>query len=278
MTTFPRRWVPSAFIQVSIATHVGAVGVVLASPGRWRLALAALVANHLLLLIVGVLPRSRFLGPNLTRLGEPESRDGQVVLTIDDGPDPEVTPHLLTMLEAHGATASFFLIGRRAQRHPDLVAEVIRRGHAIENHTYSHANAFALKSPWEQARDIDRSQRVLTEIAGRPPVYFRPPAGIRGPFLDGILHRRGLLLASWTRRGFDTADGNPERVAKRLTDNLRGGDILLLHDGNAARDSAGKPVTLTSLPKVLEALGERGLCGVALPRPAGRPKTTRMHD
>lgn len=260
-----RRWRPPASLRISAAIHAVAAAGVLAAPGRWPLAAALVAANHLVLTVAGLMPRSRLLGPNLTRLPPAAARGGQVALTLDDGPDPEVTPRVLAQLERTGATASFFLIGRRAEQHPDLVAEIVRRGHRVENHTYSHANLFAMHGPRAQAADIDRAQRVLTDLSGRAPVYLRPPAGIRSPLLDWIIGHRGLCLTSWTRRGFDTVDSDAVRVAGRLTRRLRAGDVLLLHDGNAARNAAHRPVVLDALPRVLDALAAHGLRAVALP-------------
>jgi peptidoglycan/xylan/chitin deacetylase (PgdA/CDA1 family) len=185
-----------------------------------------------------------------------------VALTFDDGPDPEVTPRVLDLLAERGARATFFCIGRRARAHPEIVAEIVRRGHEVENHTWSHPNSFACYPPGPMRREIVRAQEALAETAGRRPRYFRAPAGIRNPLLDPLLHAQGLTLVSWTRRGFDTVAREPERVARRLLRGLAGGDVLLLHDGSAARDRQGTPVVLEVLPRLLDALEDRGLTGV----------------
>jgi peptidoglycan/xylan/chitin deacetylase (PgdA/CDA1 family) len=101
-------------------------------------------------------------------------------------------------------------------------------------------------------------------VTGSTPQFFRAPAGLRNPFLDPILTRLQLRLASWTRRGFDTVRANSDAVYRRLADPLRGGDILLLHDGNAARSRGGKPVILEVLPRLLDALDEKQLRCVTL--------------
>nr|XP_061800910.1 chitooligosaccharide deacetylase-like [Nerophis lumbriciformis] len=186
-------------------------------------------------------------------------------MTFDDGPDPDVTPAVLELLEEHGARASFFLIGERAERYPELVAEIVRRGHQVENHTQHHHYHFAFLGLRRLGTEIDRSQDVLGRLAGRSPKYFRAPAGIRSPLLEPQLARRGLRLASWTRRAFDTVERNPQKVVRRLLRGLRDGDVLLLHDGSAARDSEGRAVVLGALPTVLEELAARGLRAVPLP-------------
>ncbi len=254
----PGRWRPSGLLRVSAALHAAGAVALASVPAKWPLIAGGLFLNHCLLATTGMLPRSQGLGPNLTRLPT-KTADDRVALTFDDGPDPEVTPRVLDLLAEHSATASFFLIGRRAERHPELVAEIVRRGHQLENHTYSHPNTFAFHGPRAQGRNIDRAQEILTRASGRAPQFFRAPAGIRNPWLDAVLWRRGLRLASWTRRGLDTADGDPARVGRRLLTDLAAGDVLLLHDGSAARDPDGQAVSLTVLPRLLTALAERGL-------------------
>jgi peptidoglycan/xylan/chitin deacetylase (PgdA/CDA1 family) len=186
-----------------------------------------------------------------------------VWITIDDGPDPDVTPQVLKILDAHGAHASFFCIGEHVRRHASLAKEVVAAGHAIENHSERHLHRFSLLGPRGMADEIARAQDSIESVTGKRPRYFRAPAGLRNPFLDYVLHRQGIKLASWTRRGFDTRERDPAKVLTRLQKGLAGGDILLLHDGHSAR-SNGKPVILEVLPRLLDALGEKGLRTIAL--------------
>jgi peptidoglycan/xylan/chitin deacetylase (PgdA/CDA1 family) len=237
-----------------------ALGALPLWPAQWPLALAALVLNHALLTFAGLWPRCDWLGPNWTRLPEAAARRGQVALTIDDGPDPEVTPRVLALLDAHQARATFFCIGARARQHPALIAEILRRGHAVENHSERHHHSFSLLGPAGFAREIEASQASLARLTGRRPRFFRAPAGLRNPFLEPVLARHGLILAAWTRRGFDTRERDAARVLARLTRDLAAGDILLLHDGNAARDRhSGEPVILAVLPPLLAACRAAGL-------------------
>lgn len=260
------RWLPTPLLRGSALVHLAAVGLALA--GRWRWGAAAVLADHVVLAAAGMTPRSRLLGPLLTRLPADAAARGEVALTFDDGPDPRATPAVLDLLESGGHRASFFLIGRRAAAHPELVAEIVGRGHTIENHTHHHWKSFALLGPRRAAAEIDRAQETLTALAGLPPVWFRPPAGMRNPWTGPLAAGRGLAIAGWTRRGFDAVVGDPARVARRLTGGLAAGDVLLLHDGGCARSGAGRPVVDDALPAVLAALAERGLSSVPLPRPA----------
>ena len=260
------RWLPSPFLQASALLHLAAAAALAADPVRWRRVAAVVLADHVALAAAGMAPRSRLLGPNLSRLPAPDDASA-VALTFDDGPDPEVTPRVLDLLDEAGCRASFFAVGRRAERHPEVAAEIVRRGHRIENHTHRHPNGLAFLGPGALGREIDRAQEALAPLAGRRPRWFRAPAGVRSPWLGGVLAGRGLGLASWSRRGFDAVDGDPRRVARRLTAGLAPGEILLLHDGGSARTPAGRPVVLEVLPRVLDALAHRGLTGVALPDP-----------
>lgn len=269
------RWLPSGFLKLSAGLHVAALAAVAAVPRLWPAALAVVAADHLAAGIAGMVPRSRWLGPNLRRLAEAAggAARAEVGLTFDDGPDPEVTPAVLDRLARRGARASFFLVGRRAEARPKLVAEIVRRGHRVENHTWSHSNRFALLGPRGAGAEIDRAQEAIERLTGTPPSWFRPPAGIRPPWLSPLLARRGLTLASWTRRGYDTVSADPARVAARLTRGLAAGDLLLLHDGCSARGPGGAPVVLGALDRVLDALEERGLAAVPLPPAATGEQT-----
>jgi len=264
-------WLPSPFLRLSAALHLGALTAVVAAPRLWPAALGLLAADHLVATAAGLTPRSALLGPNLRRLPPAAAARGEVALTFDDGPDPEVTPAVLERLAGRGARASFFAIGRRAAAHPELAAEIARRGHRLENHTWSHPKHFALLGPRAALAEIDRAQAALADLAGAPPAWFRAPAGFRGPWLAPPLTRRGLTLASWTRRGFDTVAADPARVEARLTRGLAAGDVLMLHDGGAARGAGGRPVVLDALERVLDALERAGLTAVALPAPFGTP-------
>jgi peptidoglycan/xylan/chitin deacetylase (PgdA/CDA1 family) len=212
----------------------------------------------------GLWPRSRLLGPNWVRLPTASGARGEVAITIDDGPDPSVTPRVLEQLAAHGAVATFFCVGERVERHGALAREILRRGHSIENHSQRHRHNFSLLGPRGMRAEIARAQEGISQVTGSVPRFFRAPAGLRNPFLDPVLDSLHLRLASWTRRGFDTVNGSGETVYQRLAHSLRGGDILLLHDGNAAQDDAGRPVILEVLPRLLGTLRTQRLTPVTL--------------
>jgi peptidoglycan/xylan/chitin deacetylase (PgdA/CDA1 family) len=252
-----RRWTPSTLLYASAAVHAGAAAAVILRPPVWPWAVGAIAANHLVLTAAGLWPRSQLLGPNLTRLPAPSGNT--VAITIDDGPEPNVTPQVLELLAKYGTCVTFFCVGERVLRHADLAREIVHRGHAIENHSQRHRHDFSLLGPKRMSSEISRAQDSIFSVTGTLPQFFRAPAGLRNPFLDPILQRLGLRLASWTRRGFDTLSGDADTVYRRVANPLRGGDILLMHDGNAARSSRGAPVILEVLPRLLDTLASRGL-------------------
>lgn len=258
------RWHTPPLIRASIALHLLALLAVIAAPGQWPWALAAVAANHLLIAATGLWPRSRCLGPNWTRLPAAATARHEIALTIDDGPDPVVTPQVLDLLDRYAVQATFFCIGNQAERHPDLCREIVRRGHAVENHSQLHRHHFSLMGPRGLTRELQAAQDTLTRISGQRPLFFRAPAGLRNPFLEPVLARLGLKLASWSARGFDTRVSDARRVKNSLLRGLQAGAILLLHDGHAARTDAGTPVILDVLPAVLEAAASAGLRVVTL--------------
>lgn len=257
-------WRPSPILNLSLALHVGAVVSMLCFSAWWIETGLILLLNHGILALAGLLPRSKLLGRNLNSLPVAAVRRGEVALTIDDGPDPQITPLVLDILDAYEVRATFFCIGERACRNPQIVQEIVRRGHAVENHSQSHDKYFALCGPGKMRKEILAAQNCLSELTGRVPKFFRPVAGLRNPFLDVVLAQLGLRLASWSRRAYDTRCRCPRKAHRRLTQGLVAGDILLLHDGNSAVSLSGKPLIVELLPMVLESIKSAGLKPVTL--------------
>jgi peptidoglycan/xylan/chitin deacetylase (PgdA/CDA1 family) len=258
------RWKPTPLVAGSMGLHAVAGMSALLGPEAWPWAIGALAANHVVLGAIGLWPRSTLLGANLTRLPGQAIARAEIALTFDDGPDPDVTPQILNILDAHRARASFFCIAEHATRHPELCREIVRRGHAVENHSREHPAGFALRGMGGMRREIAAAQSDLAAVTGKLPRFFRPPAGLRSPLLDPVLHEVGLRLASWTRRGFDTQDADAGRVYGRLVEDLAAGDILLMHDGHCARDGEGQAVVLQVLPRLLSHAQSLGLKSVTL--------------
>ena len=145
-----------------------------------------------------------------------------------------------------------------------LAQEIVRCGHTVENHSQRHRRAFSLLGPSALRTEIARAQDGIARVTGSPPRFFRAPAGLRNPFLDPVLSHLQLRLATWTRRGFDTVIPDADAVYARLVKSLQAGDILLLHDGNAARGETGVPVILDVLPRLLATMSARKLQPITL--------------
>ncbi|MCW2968109.1 MAG: polysaccharide deacetylase family protein [Solirubrobacteraceae bacterium] len=188
----------------------------------------------------------------------------EVALTFDDGPHAQGTPAVLELLAAHGARATFFLIGEQVERHRGLAAEIAAAGHGIALHGYRHRNLMRI-APRALAADLDRAHALIAEVTGIAPSVYRPPYGIFSPAGLVIARRRGWEPMLWSKWGTDWKRFiRPEKIAQRVTTGVVGGDVLLLHDADhySARDSWRR--TAQALPLVLDALARRGLRSVAL--------------
>jgi peptidoglycan-N-acetylglucosamine deacetylase len=259
-----RPWRPAAALKASAILHAAGVAALVAAPEAWVAVLGAVAANHVALFGAGFAPRSGLLGPNMTRLSDAAARRGEIAITFDDGPDPELTPRVLDLLDRTGARASFFCVGSRAAAHPAVIREIVGRGHSVENHSQRHSTALGWYGPRRLRREIEAAQDTLSQLAGRAPAFFRAPFGVRSPFADPVLARLGLGYVSWTRRGYDTIDSDVSRVLRRLSAGLAAGDVLVLHDGVATSARRAQPTVLEVLPRLLELAASRGLRPVSL--------------
>jgi len=263
-TSLRHAWWPTPALGATALLHALGAAAVSYEPLAWPWIGGGLLANHALLTAAGFAPRSALLGSNLARLPRTAADRGEVALTFDDEPDPELTPRVLDLLDATGMKASFFLVGERAARHPALAREIVLRGHSVENHSYHHSPWFAFCGVGRARREIERAQGAIVETTGSVPLYFRAPFGIRSPLLEPALAACGLQYVSWTRRGLDTLDRDAAKVFDRLTHGLAAGDVLLLHDGAVGRARADFMAVLAALRALLERLAVRGLKSVTL--------------
>jgi peptidoglycan/xylan/chitin deacetylase (PgdA/CDA1 family) len=255
-------WSRSLPLRLSVGVHGAAATVAAMHPAWWPAAAGAIAGNHALLTAAGLWPRSQIYGETLYRL---PATTPCVALTFDDGPDPAVTPQVLEILARFGARASFFCIGSQARLYPALLRQTDAAGHGVENHTLTHPNFFCCLRTSGLQREVGEAQAILADITGRAPHWFRSPMGFRSPLLAPVLRVSGLSAAAWSRRGYDTTCRDPATVLRRLLRRVTAGDVLMLHDGHAARLQDGTPVVLRVLPLLLKALAERGLTAMALP-------------
>jgi peptidoglycan/xylan/chitin deacetylase (PgdA/CDA1 family) len=238
--------------------------LIVVMPEKWVFAVSLISGNVILMVAMVMCPRCGFLGANILRLPPESMKRGEIALTFDDGPDVQVTPHVLDILDRYGVKASFFCIGERAAAQSELVVEIIRRGHSVENHSYHHRYLFAFYSSAALKREVVSTQRALFDNGARAR-FFRAPFGFRSPLLASVLESCQLNHVAWTRRGYDAVWPNPDTVFLRLARKLSAGDVLLLHDGGSARTVQGQPVVLDVLPRLLERCADLGLVSVSLP-------------
>jgi peptidoglycan/xylan/chitin deacetylase (PgdA/CDA1 family) len=260
----PRRGGFTALHAGVVAVHAGAVATVVANPAAWPWALGAVIGSHALVFSQTWLPRGRLLGPVLVRLPKASAERGAVALTFDDGPDPQVTPAALDLLDRAGAKATFFCIGEQVRRFPALAREILARGHAVENHSYHHSPYAGFWLPRRMQADINAAQSAIADATGVAPLFYRPPFGVRNPLLELSLAAVGLHCVAWSARAFDTLARDPGRVVRSLTAQLDAGAIVLLHDGIAIRKRTGAPVVLAALPPLLDVVSARGLTSINL--------------
>ena len=186
----------------------------------------------------------------------------RVAITFDDGPDGDRTRRVLDLLEARGQRATFFVIGHRGAAEPELLSEIVRRGHGLGNHSFAHAYTTPLQHPTKLAADLAQAQELLGR-AGARVRFFRPPVGLLSPRVVEAARRIGLTIVGWTATARDgrAATTAPEAAA-RLIAAARPGAILVLHD--AAERGGRQPVAAEALVPLLDALAARGLRSVTL--------------
>lgn len=154
-----------------------------------------------------------------------------IAITFDDGPHPNHTLKLLEVLGSHNVNATFFCIGKNAGTHPEIVSEIIKKGHLVGNHSYSHNKLFDLFSSKKMQNEIQKTNKVLTSIIGNTPLLFRPPFGVTNPMLSKAISRTNMVSVGWSLRSFDTVKG-PDAVIAKLMAKTKPGDVVLFHDTN----------------------------------------------
>ncbi len=190
-------------------------------------------------------------------------------ITFDDGPDPVATPRLLDLLDKHRTKATFFVIGEKASRHPEIVRDILSRGHEIGNHSLSHLVFLMLHRRRVLRKEIDGCQSALAPFGIRP-LAFRPPVGITNPLLFEILAKLGMYCAGFSCRGTDFGNRRITGLARKVLARLRPGDVLMLHDVLPKRGVTVES-WLSEIEAILEGMAKRGLGTVPLSGVIRRP-------
>lgn len=177
-----------------------------------------------------------------------------VAVTFDDGPSGTYTPEIMEVLKKHGAKGTFFVVGSRAQKHPDLIREMVEEGHEIANHTYHHPS-FTGISKQEIVKEIGFTAEVIKEITGEPPTLFRPPGGVYNDIIVDTASEEGYMVVMWSWHQ-DTKDWQSpgvNRIVDTVLQHSKNGDIILFHDFGGNRSQ-----TVQALNRILPVLKEDG--------------------
>jgi peptidoglycan/xylan/chitin deacetylase (PgdA/CDA1 family) len=153
-----------------------------------------------------------------------------VLLSFDDGPDPLTTPKILQTLNSHGVKAMFFIVGEKAEKHPEILQQIKDGGHLIGNHTYTHPPLFALSTSRIVLQEIIEGNKIIKRITGEETNWFRPPIGYTNPIIARAVKKTGLTVVGWNKRSFDSVINDSEKLKNRLLKLTQPGSIILLHD------------------------------------------------
>jgi len=203
----------------------------------------------------GAFHRNSFVfGRPLTHL---RTSDRILALTFDDGPNPDATPAILDALATRGVTATFFILGRHAERWPELVRRVAEAGHSIGNHGYFHRKLH-LKSPRYVRTDLELGTRRIETASGVQPRWFRAPHGFRNPWVTPIARSLGQRTVGWSLGVWDSDRPGVEAIARRAIDGVRPGAILLQHDGDGYDPLGDRMQTARAVPVIVDRLRDKG--------------------
>jgi peptidoglycan-N-acetylglucosamine deacetylase len=217
------------------------------------------VAGHLLPVPAVGLPWYR----RALRIRDRVDDRSAVGLTFDDGPHPEGTPAVMKALAAGGASATFFVAGEQVVQRPALAAEILAAGHRVALHCFRH-RSFIRLTPREAREDLARGAAAIEDATGVAVTQFRPPFGYLTAAALSYARARGWEVVLWKRIGYDwRPSATPERIARRATRGLRGGEVIVLHDADFYSSPGSWRATAGSLPLVFERLEARGLRAIS---------------
>ncbi len=217
--------------------------------------LAAAIALFYIILCVAAafFPQSNFYLPVISR-----GHTGQnlVALTFDDGPAEPTTGQILALLDKYSVKATFFVSGVNARKHPEIIREIIARGHTIGNHSFHH-NPFLMLGNYNYLyQEISRAQEVLKEM-GVNAMSFRPPVGIISPKLPPVLDKLGMFCVTFSCRAFDAGNRRVGHLASKILKKVKADDIIVLHD-IPPRKKEDRDILLTEIEKILQGLIGKG--------------------
>lgn len=207
-------------------------------------------------------PRSQLYGATFTGDG---AGSRQMALTFDDGPNDPHTLRLLDILEQHQVKATFFMVGRYVSALPEVARAVAEAGHAIGNHTYTHPNLI-FSSPAQIRLQLQECERVLTDVVGEHSRLFRPPHGGRRPDVLRLVRQMGFVPVMWSVSGYDWSANSPEEIEAKVQRQVRGGDVVLLHDGGHLGIGTDRSATVAATDHLIRHYKQEGYEFVTVPQ------------
>jgi peptidoglycan/xylan/chitin deacetylase (PgdA/CDA1 family) len=199
-------------------------------------------------------PTGQWYGRTFTRFGRGSK---QIALTYDDGPNDPHTLKLLEMLAKHEVRATFFMIGRFVRQRPDIVREVARAGHVIGNHTFTHP-LLTFESAVQTRIQLLECRSVLVDAIGEHSNLFRPPFGGRRPATLQVARELGLTPVMWNVTGYDWHAPPASEIEKKVNRQMRGGDVILLHDGGHRAMGADRAQTVIATENLIRRYKDEG--------------------
>lgn len=188
-------------------------------------------------------------------------RQKVVALTFDDGPSAKFTPRILDILDKYHVKATFFLIGKNMEAHPEIVREIVRRGHAIGNHTYTHPWNIERDTQAEMIGELDRCEQIIERMTGGRAHLFRPPRGMVDGSVYTIAREEGYETVLWSVCADHHDAPTPRMMADRVLRRNRPGAIILAHDS----DMSIRWKDVAATPLIIEGLRRRGYRFVTVP-------------
>lgn len=204
-----------------------------------------LIAFYLIVpVILSFFPGSRFHTRNI--ICKADLKEKWISITFDDGPDPVFTPQILDILKNLQVPAVFFLIGHNIPGNEALVNRIFQEGHEIGNHSYCHPYLWDFWFPGMMRKDIFRTEKLVERIINRKMGFFRPPYGVVNPMVEAAVCRTQYKMITWSKRSLDTCIKDEGKILHRIADDLKPGDIILLHDT--------RQITLNLLEKLIKTI------------------------
>jgi peptidoglycan-N-acetylglucosamine deacetylase len=192
----------------------------------------------------------------------------QLAFTYDDGPNDPYTFRLLEVLARHNVRATFFMIGRFVTQRPDIAREVVKAGHVVGNHTFTHPS-LTFKGPNEVRAQLSSCERALADAVGQHSNLFRPPFGARRPAVLRIARQLNLEPIMWNVTAYDWSAPSAEAIEQKVTRRVRGGDVILLHDGGHRAFGTDRSRTITATDRLISRYKGEGYEFVTIPEMMG---------